>query len=126
MLLELNAKNNKKSIGFAYAWNGLVELIKSEKNFKIHFIVTIIILILSLILKLTAIEWTIILLTIGSVLIAETFNTVIERIIDYVKPDIHPIAKHIKDISAGGVLIAAFISVIIGIIIYLPKIIAFF
>lgn len=124
MLLALNAKKQKKSIGFTYAWNGLVELWKTEKNFKIHSIACIIVIIISFLLQLSAFEWAIIFLTIGTVFIMETFNTVVERMIDYIKPDIHPTAKYIKDVAAGGVLIAAIISVIVGILIFLPKIIA--
>ncbi|HLQ72385.1 MAG TPA: diacylglycerol kinase family protein [Bacillota bacterium] len=122
----MNGNKKKRTIGFVYAWNGLVEIIKSERNFKIHFTVCIIVLIVNIILNLSAVEWAIILLAIGGVLITETFNTAVERMIDYVKPEIHPSAKHIKDIAAGGVLIAAIISVVTGTIIYFPKLIAFF
>src|SRR5699024_7735890 len=104
----------------------LIELSKTESNFKIHLTISIIIVIINIILQLSATEWAIILLTIGSVLIAETFNTAMERMIDYLKPEIHPQAKIIKDVAAGGVLVAAIISVIIGLIIYTPKILAFF
>lgn len=107
-----------------YAWNGLVTLIKTEKNFQIHLTVSIFVIIINVILQLSVIEWTIILLTIGSVLITEAFNTTVELTIDYVKPEFHPQAKIIKDIAAGAVLLAASISVIIGIIIYIPKILA--
>jgi len=122
--LELKDSGNKNKVGFLYAWNGLVTLIKTEKNFQIHLTVSIFVIIINVILQLSVIEWTIILLTIGSVLITEAFNTTVELTIDYVKPEFHPQAKIIKDIAAGAVLLAASISVIIGIIIYIPKILA--
>src|SRR5699024_12073102 len=86
----------------------------------------VLVIIINIILKISVTEWAIVMLTIGSVLITETFNTCMEWLIDYVKPDIHPTAKRIKDVAAGGVLIATIISVIIGFLIYLPKIISFF
>lgn len=124
--MTLNAKKGKKSIGFSYAWNGLVQLAKCERNFKIHIFVMVLVIIINIILKISVTEWAIVMLTTGSVLITETFNTCMEWLIDYVKPDIHPTAKRIKDVAAGGVLIATIISVIIGFLIYLPKIISFF
>jgi len=68
-------------------------------------------------------EWAAIILVIGFVLMAELFNSVIEKLIDYLKPEIHPAAKVIKDAAAGGVLIAAITAVIIGALIFIPKLI---
>lgn len=69
------------------------------------------------------IEWAIVTIVIGIVLISEIFNSVIEQTIDHVKPEIHPTAKIIKDMAAAGVLVAAMIAIIIGILIFLPKIV---
>ncbi|WP_099158540.1 diacylglycerol kinase family protein [Virgibacillus ndiopensis] len=118
-------KKGKNSIGFSYAWNGLVKTIKSERNFQIHISSAAIVIIIGFILHLSVLEWSIILLVIGLVLIAEMINTAIEQIIDYLKPDIHPKAKVIKDIAAGSVLISAIIAAIVGLIIFIPKLIFF-
>ncbi|WP_106497113.1 diacylglycerol kinase family protein [Lentibacillus sp. Marseille-P4043] len=121
MRLGSNDNQKKRGIGIRYAWNGLVEVLKTERNFQIHTVTAIIIIGVSFLLQLNVVEWAIILFSIGFVFVAEMTNTAIERIIDYVKPDIHPIAKAIKDIAAGSVLVAALIAVIIGFIIFLPK-----
>lgn len=118
-------KPKKKSIGFSFAFNGLKEVIRSERNFKIHLIITFFIIVLGLFLEISLIEWSIIILVIGLVLTTEIINSSIERIIDYIKPDIHPAAKVIKDMGASAVLISAMISVIIGLIVFLPKMVVF-
>lgn len=121
MRSNLEDKSRKRSIGFSFAWNGLIEIVKSERNFRIHLLATIIAVLLGVLVKLSQIEWIIIILVIGIVLVAETTNTAVEKLIDYLKPDIHPSAKITKDIAAGAVLIAAVMAFIIGCMIFLPK-----
>lgn len=112
----------KKGIGLTYAFNGLKEAFKRERNFRIHLYVTIVVIFFCLYFQLTAMEWVIILMMIHIVLIAELVNSLMERMIDYMKPEYHPQAKIIKDISAAVVLIAAITSIIIGTIIFFPKV----
>ncbi|WP_245976774.1 diacylglycerol kinase family protein [Oceanobacillus arenosus] len=116
-------KDKRKKIGFSYAWNGILATIKTEANFRLHLVVAILVVICCFIFEITRIEWAIILLTIGLVLVTELTNSAIEKIIDYLRPEIHPAAKVIKDVAAGSVLIAAIISVIIGCIIFIPRLI---
>ncbi len=71
---------------------------------------------------LSAIEWMFISFAICGVLALELVNTAIERVVDLVTKDIHPLAKQAKDVAAGAVLLYAILSVIIGCIIFLPKI----
>lgn len=118
-------KDKKKEIGFRFAWNGLKEAVRLESNFRIHLVFTCIVLIVSLALSLKQWEWVAILFAIALVLIAELINTVIERVIDYVKPDIHPEAKIIKDLGAAIVLLAAILSIAIGLIVFVPYILHF-
>src|SRR5690625_3061590 len=120
--MDLTLKENKGFIGLSFAWNGLKVMV-TERNFRIHLIATLLVIIVGLYFKLNPIEWVVIVTVIGIVLIAETFNSVIEQIIDYIKPDIHPTAKLIKDMSAGSVLLASIMAIIVGVIIFLPKII---
>lgn len=118
-------KDKKRSIGFKYAWNGIRLALKNERNFRLHLLSALLVIICSFIFQLSAMEWGIILLIISLVITLEMVNSVIERLIDYVKPEIHPQAKMIKDIAAGAVLISAIFSVVIGLIIFIPKIIDF-
>lgn len=119
--MVLDLKGKKGFIGFSYAWNGLKIIIK-ERNFQIHLIATLLVIGAGLSLKLNVTEWAIVILVIGMVLISEMFNSVIEQTIDHVKPEVHPTAKLIKDMSAGAVLVASIIAIIIGVLIFLPKI----
>lgn len=118
-------KGKKRKIGFTYAWSGIVAAAKTELNFKIHLVCGILAVLLGFILKLSPLEWVILLIVINAVLVAELFNTVIEEIIDYVKPELHPTAKYIKDVAAGAVLLTAITAVIIGCLLYIPKLIQF-
>lgn len=116
-------KENKNKIGFKYAWTGLVTAFKTEKNFRIHLIIGIFVLLFSFIMQLNKFEWLIIVISITVVIITELINSVIERLIDYLKPEKNINAKEIKDMSAGFVFIAATSAVITGSIIFVPKII---
>ncbi|MFA1820445.1 diacylglycerol kinase family protein [Virgibacillus oceani] len=119
-------KDKNRAIGFSFAWNGLREAAKLEKNFRIHLIFTVIVIIAAFVLELSRLEWALIILVIGFVLVAELINTVIEKTIDYMKPEIHPTAKLIKDYAAGAVLITAITAVLIGVIIFIPKLLILF
>lgn len=121
MHLDSNGKKNRRKIGFAHAWNGIQEVIRRERNFQIHLFVAFIVICVSFLLSLTAVEWAIIVVVIGFVLVAEMLNTAIEELLNYLKPDIHPTAKLIKDIAAGAVLVASFVAVMTGFLIFLPK-----
>jgi diacylglycerol kinase len=121
-----NNKQNNFSIqarlkSFTYAWNGLKILLKEEHNARIHLVAAIIVLIASYLLKLNTIEWVIILFAIGLVFITEIINSAIENIADFVSPDKHDKIKKIKDLAAAAVLVSAFIAIVIGLIIFVTK-----
>src|SRR5699024_11278967 len=117
-------KENKKSrTGIRFALNGIKEAVFNERNLRIHLFATIVVLAFAFYLKVSLIEWLFLLVAIQTVIITEMLNSAIERIIDYVKPEIHPKAKVIKDMAAGAVLLAAIFAVITGIMIFLPKLI---
>lgn len=111
----------KRLESFKYAFNGLWLLIRDEHNARIHLIVAILIIAAGFWLEIHFIEWLILILTIGLVLIAEFFNSAIEALADKVSTEKHPTIKKAKDLAAGGVLFAAILSVIIGLVILGPK-----
>jgi diacylglycerol kinase len=113
-------EQNKKGIGLKYAINGIL-LGYKEKNFIIHNLVSICVIIFGIILNISLIEWCIIIICIGMVLTAELINTTIENIVNELSPQQSIFAKNTKDIAAGAVLIAAITAAIIGSIIYIPK-----
>lgn len=110
-----------ESVG--HALDGLEYTINHERNFKIELVFAMLVTISSFILKVSLIEWTILVLVISMVLALEMINTAIERCVDLVTKDYKELAKLAKDIAAGAVLITSMFSVVIGIIIFLPKII---
>lgn len=103
--------------------DGISYVTKNEKNFKREIALGIIALILSYILKIDKIEFIIVLTMICLVLTAEIINTAIERTVDLVTKEYHELARIAKDVSAGSVLVTSIFSLIIGIIIFIPKII---
>jgi diacylglycerol kinase len=109
-----------KSFGFAL--NGLKILIKEEHNSRIHFFAALCVLIAGFIFKLSAFEWISIVFAIGLVIALEILNSALENISDFVSPDRHDKIKKIKDLSAAGVLVGAITALIIGLIVFIPKI----
>lgn len=118
MKKQFSIKKRLKS--FTYAGRGVGKFIRREHNAWIHCTVMVLIICAGFFFKISRMEWIGILLCIGLVLAAEAFNTAIERIVDLVSPQHHPLAGDAKDIAAGAVLICAAISVIVGAIIFLP------
>ena len=107
-----------KSIGVAF--DGIIDLIKSENNAKIHLVSTIVVIIVGFKLQFLAIEWLWISLAIAGVWVAELINTAIEKLTDLVSPEINPIAKKVKDYAAGAVLVMAIWAIFVFCLISLP------
>jgi diacylglycerol kinase len=110
---------------FGYAAKGIVaSYSKNHVNIKIHTFVALTIIVLGIFLSISAMEWALVVLCCGVVIAAEMINTAIEALVDMVSPEWNLKAGLVKDISAGAVLILAITSVVIGLIIFFPKIIA--
>ncbi|KKS03885.1 hypothetical protein A2W70_04510 [Candidatus Curtissbacteria bacterium RIFCSPLOWO2_02_41_11] len=107
---------------FGYAIEGIVYSFKKGTHFKIHVIVAVIAIILGIIYSISTFEWLTIILISSAVIAAETINTAIEETCDVLHPEHHPGARLAKHCAAGGVLILSIAAVIIGLIIFLPKI----
>lgn len=105
---------------FGYAIRGVLFAIISGRNMKIHLLAAILAIILGWWLGINRLEWAIITISIFMVLATETINTAVEKTVDLVTRDYHPLAKHAKNLAAGGVLLAAVNAVIIGILIFSP------
>ncbi len=105
---------------FQYAFSGLRYALRTQKNSWIHLFFTIAAICAGVLLKITALEWTVIIFCIGLVWLAELLNTALETAVDLFCPEYHPLAKVVKDVAAGAVLVAALISVVIGLIIFGP------
>lgn len=119
--LKLQGKTSfLESMG--HALDGIEYTASHERNFRIETVMAILVSIMGFLLKISLIEWTILVLTIAMVLSLEIINTAIERSVDLVTKDYKELAKIAKDASAGAVLVMSMFSVVIGILIFLPKI----
>jgi diacylglycerol kinase len=105
---------------FHNAFAGLWFVIRTQKNAWIHAIITVLVLVVMLWLKVSARDWALLLLTIGTVWTAEFINTALEAVVDLASPEKHPLAKVGKDVGAAAVLIAAISSIVIGLLILGP------
>lgn len=111
---------------FYFALKGIYILFKEEINARIHLLVALSVILSGWMLKISITEWCLVTLCITLVIMAEAFNTAIENLTDLVSPDIHPLAGKTKDLAAGAVLIISIGSSIVGLVIFLPKLSAFF
>ncbi|HEX4202129.1 MAG TPA: diacylglycerol kinase family protein [Chthoniobacterales bacterium] len=117
----LKSEGNRRATSFRNAFRGLYRLATTERHFQIHLFAGASAVILAALLGFSRIEWVILVVTIALVLVAEGVNSAIERTLDAITPNFHPLAKAAKDISAGAVLIAAIASLIIALLLYVPK-----
>ena len=120
--LYMMGKLKKRIQSFGYAGRGIRIVFTTETNMKIHICIAILVLVGGYTFKISTVEWIVCLLCIGLVFGMEMVNTAIENIVDLVSPNHHPLAGKAKDIAAGAVLISAIISVIVGLLVFGPKI----
>jgi diacylglycerol kinase (ATP) len=115
--------SKETSSSFKYAYNGLLSSIKTERNMRIHIFIMFLVIIAGIIFNISLWEWIICLILFGAVISSELFNTAFEIVVDLIMPYKNEKAKLAKDIAASAVLIWAIISAIIGLIIFIPKVI---
>lgn len=119
---KYKAENFIASLKFAI--RGLLLSIKSQRNFRVDLTVGVLAIITALVINLSALKIAVLIITIGVVLIAEMFNTVIEFVVDaYFGHKYSILAKMAKDISAGAVLVSAIMAIIVGLILFLEPVI---
>ena len=107
---------------FGYAFTGMFVALKEQQNMRIHLLAVVVVMSAGIFLGLSAIEWSIIALTIGIVIVTEMMNTAIETLVDLVSPEYNEKAGKIKDIAAGGVLLSAIIATVVAVYIFGNKI----
>jgi diacylglycerol kinase len=105
---------------FGHAFRGWWYVIRTQKNAWLHAIITTLVVAMALWLRVSALDWAILVLTIALVWSAEFFNTAIEAVVDLASPVQHPLAKTGKDVGAAAVLIAALAAILVGLLILGP------
>jgi diacylglycerol kinase (ATP) len=111
---------------FKYAINGIKLLFSTQIHGKFHLFFGIFVVVAGYFFDISTTEWCFVTLSIAMVIAAEAFNTSLEKLTDLVSPDYHPLAGQAKDLAAGAVLICALGTIVIGFIIFLPKVIMLF
>jgi diacylglycerol kinase (ATP) len=105
---------------FRHAFAGGWYVLRTQRNPWIHALASVVVLAVALWLRLTRTETAILVLTIALVWVAEFVNTAVEAVVDFLSPNIHPLAKIAKDVAAAAVLIAALASVVVGLLVLGP------
>lgn len=113
------------SRSFSYAVKGILFAVRNERNFQIEMLVGVFALVMMLFFPLSPLERSLVVLSVVLVLTLELANTALERVMDILKPRVHPYARVIKDVMAGAVLLASLAAIAIGIVIFLPYILTF-
>lgn len=111
----------KRAKSFVYAFRGIGRVFKTQPNMQIHVIIVLLVIVAGIWLELSVPEWLFIVFAIGFVFSAEIFNSAIEKLVDIVSPGYDDRAGRIKDMAAGAVLIAAITAVVIGLLIFVPR-----
>jgi len=112
----------KRLKSFSFAFNGLRILLKEEHNSRIHLLAAICVLIAAFIFNISAFEWIALVFAIGLVMTLELINSAIENMADFISPNKHDKIKKVKDLAAAAVLISAVTALVVGLIIFIPKI----
>lgn len=106
---------------FRYAFEGIAAFFQSEHNAWLHFMATIAVITLATLVGVTRTELLALVFAIGFVWVAEMFNTCIERVMDFISDQRHKEIKFIKDLASGAVLVAAITALVIGAVVFIPK-----
>jgi diacylglycerol kinase (ATP) len=122
----LNYRNPSLIDAFKNAFHGIAYVFKTQRNAKIHTLITILVLLLGIFFKLMPLQWVAIVISIGVVWATECLNTAIEKLTDLASPEYHILAKIAKDCAASSVLVASITAAIVGLIIFIPKLIIVF
>jgi undecaprenol kinase len=107
---------------FGYAFKGLFKTFREEQNLRIQTVLSLVILILGFSYNLSRLEWSLLIIVIILVLVAEITNSAVERITDVLKPRINSYVKEIKDIMAAAVLLSSLAAVLVGFLVFWPYI----
>jgi undecaprenol kinase len=117
---------NKLIQSFAHAYCGLKVSLGEEQNLRIELIFCFVSIWLGIYFHLSSIEWIVLFITIALVIGSELFNTALEKVVDLASPEIHPLAKKAKDASAAAVFVFSIMAVLVGLCLFVPRIVQLF
>ncbi len=105
---------------FRFAFSGLWYALRTQRNTRIHLTIAVAVIVVGVWVDLPLFQWPVLTLSIGFVLVGEMVNTVAETLVDLISPGYHPLAKVVKDVTAGAVLLTAIVSVVVGLLVLGP------
>ena len=108
-----------------HALHGIIEMLKSQHNAWVHAVATLAVIAAGFVLGVSTTHWCLLVLVITTVWVAEGLNTAFEFLCDVASPDFHPLVKKSKDVAAGAVLLSAIGAVAVGLIIFIPYLLAY-
>lgn len=111
---------------FVYAISGILYVFKTQRNIKIHFIMAMMVFMLSWLLELNTLELLVVTITITLVMTTEMINTAVETVVDMYTREYHPLAEVAKNVAAGAVLISAINAIIVGYLVFYKKLVVLF
>lgn len=111
---------------FRFAFAGLWHVLRTQRNARIHLVAAVAVVVCGFVLEIERAEWLVIALVIGLVFAAECFNTAVESLVDLLSPEWREQAKIAKDTAAATVLCGALAAIVVGAIVFLPRIVAGF
>ncbi len=106
---------------FRFAFAGVAHAFRTQRNMKAHAVIATTVCVAGVAFGVTRVEWAVLALTIGLVVQVEIMNTAVEAVVDKASPESHPLARIAKDCAAGAVVVSAITAVIVGAIIFLPR-----
>lgn len=112
----------KRIKSFQFAISGLKNCVRNEHNAWVHLLATIVVLVLGFVFQISLVEWMAIAIVVGMVWVAELLNTAIERFVDFIEPEWNSKVGLIKDYSAAAVLVVSIIAMVVGALVFIPKI----
>ncbi|WP_205701601.1 diacylglycerol kinase family protein [Hymenobacter rigui] len=112
----------KRAASFGYAFRGVVAALRTEVHLWVHAAATVVVVGLGLYFGLARWEWAAVALAVGAVWCAELVNTALEAVVNLVSPDYHPLAGRAKDVAAGAVLVMALAALVVGLLIFGPRV----
>ncbi len=116
----------KRIKSFTYAFRGIMRLVKKEHNARIHLVALVGVVVAGLVFRLGIVDWMAVVFASGMVFVSELFNTAIEKLADEVDPKWNERIGQVKDFAAGAVLVSALVAIIIGALVFIPRIMAMF
>jgi|BioPla2DNA2_1021312.scaffolds.fasta_scaffold00169_29 diacylglycerol kinase len=123
--MEILVKSKRLRDSFKYAAQGLKAAFIGEKNFRIHCLAMVLVVLCGLLLRLPVVKWVVLFCVIGFVFVCELINTAGETLVDMITKEYSDEAKKVKDLLAGAVLISAAVAVAVGVLIFAEPVIEF-